>query len=113
MERGGRRRSLGRRITRRIDHALVAGAKKDIVISNKIYERPDRLVIYGWRQLDGKPIQPLTNVHVNWYVDYSHGIRLVKRTMTLDGKPRDLKFLLHDVKLNPLVSDEGPLEASY
>jgi len=60
-----------------------------------------------------KPIQPLTIVHVNWYVDYSHGIRLVKRSMTVDGKPRDLKFVLHDAKLSPLVSDEGAVEAGY
>ena len=71
------------------------------------------MAIYGWHKLDGSPIQPLTIVHKDMYVDYSHGIRLVKRAATVDGKPRDLKFLLHDAKLNSLVSDEGPVEAGY
>ncbi|HVJ84005.1 MAG TPA: hypothetical protein VM452_00095 [Caulifigura sp.] len=92
---------------------LIAGIKKDVVLTNRLSEKPNRVAIYGWHHPDGQPIQPLTTVHVNWYVDYSHGIRLVKRAMTVDGKPRDLKFLLHDRTLNPLVSDEGPIEAGY
>lgn len=92
---------------------LIAGIKKDVVLTNRLNEKVNRVAIYGWHSLDGKPIQPLTIVHVNWYVDYSHGIRLVKRAMTVDDKPRDLKFLLHDAKLSPLVTDEGPLEAGY
>ena len=86
---------------------LVAGAKKDIVISNKIYERPDRLVIYGWRQLDGQPIQPLTNVHVNWYVDYSHGVRLVRATVTTGGFRTPIEHILVDTYRCGLLSDEG------
>jgi hypothetical protein len=93
--------------------SLIAGIKKDVVLTNRLNEKANRVAIYGWHHHDGKPIQPLTIVHVNWYVDYSHGIRLVKRAMTVDGKPRDLKFLLHDAKLNSLVSDEGVIEAGY
>jgi len=39
---------------------LIAGIKKDIVISNKISAdpKPHRVAIYGWHQLNGKPIQP-------------------------------------------------------
>ncbi|QDT56039.1 hypothetical protein Pan44_40890 [Caulifigura coniformis] len=93
--------------------ALLAGIKKDVVLTNRLSEKPNRVAIFGWHFADGTPIQPLTIVHVNWYVDYSHGIRLVKRAMTVDGKPRDLKFLLHDARLHPLVSDEGVMEAGY
>jgi len=93
--------------------ALMAGIKKDVVLTNRLNEKANRVAIYGWHHADDTPIQPLTIVHVNWYVDYSHGIRLVKRAMTVDDKPRDLKFLLHDPKLHPLVSDEGPIEAGY
>jgi hypothetical protein len=89
--------------------ALVTGAKKDIVVSPRIFEKPNRLVIYGWRQLNGKPIQPLTNVHVNWYVDYSHGVRLVKAEMQLDGKPASIPKLLEDPDRCAIVSDEGPI----
>jgi len=44
------------------------------------------VAIYGWHKLDGKPIQPLYTGHVDWYVDYSHGIRLVSRTIYIDNK---------------------------
>ncbi len=57
---------------------LVAGIKKDVVASNRLAEKPKRVAIYGWHKLDGKPIQPLTIVHTERYVDYSHGIRLMK-----------------------------------
>lgn len=86
---------------------LTIGGKKDIVVSRKMYERPDRLVIYGWRQLNGQPIQPLTNVHVDWYVDYSHGVRLVRDEITIDGKPFKIADLLRDPERCTIVSDEG------
>jgi hypothetical protein len=89
---------------------LVTGAKKDIALSNKIHERPDRLVIYGWRQLDGQPIQPLTDVHVDWYVDYSHGVRLVRDEIVIDGQPCKIVDLLRDKDRAAIVSDEGPID---
>jgi hypothetical protein len=88
---------------------LVAGIKKDVVVTNRLGEKPNRVAIYGWHKLDGSPIQPLTIVHVNWYVDYSHGIRLMKRAVILDGKPRDVRAVLHAAELNGLLSDEGPI----
>jgi hypothetical protein len=88
---------------------LVAGIKKDIVVTNRLAEKPDRVAIYGWHKLDGKPIQPLTIVHVNWYVDYSHGARLMKRAVTVDGKPRDARHVLYSSDLCGLLSDEGPI----
>lgn len=90
--------------------ALTIGAKKDVVLSPRIFERPDRVAIYGWRQLDGTPIQPLTTVHVNWYVDYSHGVRLVSDTLQLDGKPTKITDLLRDESRCTIVSDEGPVD---
>ena len=67
---------------------LIAGIKKDVVITSKISrsKQPDRVAIYGWHQLNGRPIQPLYTGHVNWYVDYSHGIRLVYRKIKVNGK---------------------------
>jgi hypothetical protein len=88
---------------------LVSGVKKDIVLSNRIWEKPRRLALYGWHQDDGKPIQPLTIVHHDGYVDYSHGARLVKRMMLIDDKPRDLIDVLRDVNLATLVSNEDVL----
>ncbi len=93
---------------------MVAGHKKDIVISNIIYSDlkpsvPRPVVIFGWHRSDGIPIQPLYNGHVETYADYSHGIRLVQKTALLNGLPVDLEDVLSDPKLSVLASDEGPL----
>jgi hypothetical protein len=88
---------------------LVAGIKKDVVVSNRLAEKPNRVAIYGWHTPDGKPIQPLTIVHRDTYVDYSHGVRLVKRAVTVDGKPRDVRHVLYAADLCDLLGDEGPL----
>jgi hypothetical protein len=55
---------------------LIAGIKKDVVINGQVLrdKRPDRVAIYGWHKLDGKPIQPLYTGHFNGWVDYSQGI---------------------------------------
>jgi hypothetical protein len=89
---------------------LTIGAKKDIVLSPRTFERPNRVAIYGWRQLDGTPIQPLTTVHVNWYVDYSHGVRLVSDGLILDGRRIKIAELLRDPQRSAIVSDEGPID---
>lgn len=97
----------------RIETALgqiVSGIKKDVVLSNRLAEKANRVAIYGWHKIDGTPIQPLNVTHVNWYVDYSHGVRLIKRTVMVDGKPRDIRHVLHDPNLCSLLSDEGPIQ---
>lgn len=88
---------------------LTGGTKKDVVLSNKIYDpsRPGHVVIYGWHRLSGEPIQPLTNIHVNTYVDYSHGIRLLANHVLVDGDTTTLRALLQDPLLHTLVSDEA------
>lgn len=93
---------------RRLRKGLIAGIKKDVVITGQIPRdpRPDRVAIYGWHRLDGTPIQPLYTGHVNWYVDYSHGIRLVDRTIYVDGKPMDYIDVLKDTVLRGLLCDE-------
>jgi hypothetical protein len=93
---------------------LVSGIKKDVVLTNRLGERAKRVAIYGWHHPDGRPIQDLTTVHYNGYVDYSHGVRLVQREVLVDGRPRDIRHVLIDPVLHPLLSDEGPLtHASY
>ncbi len=89
---------------------LTVGAKKDVVLSPKIFERDDRVAIYGWRQLDGTPIQPLATVHVKWYVDYSHGVRLVRDQMTINDKSAGIAEVLQDPARAALLSDEGPIK---
>lgn len=89
--------------------ALLTGAKKDIVLTPRIFERPRRLAIYGWRQLDGTPIQPLTIVHHDGYVDYSHGVRLVRNAAIHGGKVYAVSDLLADPTRAAWVSDEGQM----
>jgi hypothetical protein len=87
---------------------LIAGIKKDVVISSKITRdpKPDRVAIYGWHKPDGKPIQPLYTGHVNWYVDYSHGIRLVAQSIVVEGKVMNYKDVLADPVFHQLICDE-------
>ncbi len=91
---------------------LVGGHKKDVIISNAIVANlkpsvPRPVVIYGWHQLNGVPIQPVYNGHGETYADYSHGIRLAQRQATLDSVPVTIESLLNDPVLWPLFSDEG------
>lgn len=92
--------------------ALVAGHKKDVVLTNALAQRPRQVAIYGWHQPNGKAIQGLSTVHENTYSDYSHGVRLVARTMIVDGKPMDIRDVMASPKLYGLVSDEGPLKVT-
>lgn len=89
--------------------AIVAGIKKDVVISNRLSERENRVAIFGWHYQDGKPIQPLTIVHVDWYVDYSHGVRPVRALVDVDGKLLRYDEILADPHLHGLLSDEGEI----
>ena len=93
---------------RRGRKGLIAGIKKDVVLSGKITRdaKPDREAIYGWHKPDGKPIQPLYTGHINWWVDYSHGIRLVYRTIWVDGKPMDYTEVLKSTVLKKILCDE-------
>lgn len=90
---------------------LVSGIKKDVVLTNLLALRPNRVAIYGWHQLNGQPIQPLTTIHHAAYVDYSHGVRLVKRAVIINNKTRDISAVLHSPQQSFLLSDEGPLES--
>ena len=89
---------------------LIAGIKKDVVLTNRLLEKSHRVAIYGWHQPDGRPIQPLTIVHADTYVDYSHGVRLMSRLVIVDNHPRTVLDVLKDNALCALLSDEGPLK---
>ena len=91
---------------------LRAGHKKDLVITSSLNESPKRVAIYGWHFPSGEPIQPLTTVHVDWYVDYSHGIRPVQGTIKVDGADMPYQAVLGDPKLHVLLSNEGVMSNS-
>ena len=89
---------------------MIAGHKKDIVLSNALEQESHRLAIYGWHTLEGKPIQSLSTYHGDWYSDYSHGTRLIGKNMLIDGHVHEVEAVLKDEELAPLLSDEGPLQ---
>lgn len=86
---------------------LVAGCKKDVVISKRMLETPGRTAIYGWMLADGSVVQSLSLIHDDRFLDYVQGVRLVDRRLFVDGRDVDILDALADEKLAPLVSDEG------
>ena len=93
---------------RRGRKGLIAGIKKDVILTSRILaaSRPNRVAIYGWHHLDGSPIQPPYTGHVKYYVDYSHGIRLVYRKININGTWMDYTEILRDETLRRLLCDE-------
>jgi hypothetical protein len=91
---------------------FVSGLKKDVVVTNQLSEHAQRVAIFGWHYTNGAPIQPLYTGHVDWYVDYSHGIRPVRRWMRVDGTPRSFEQILSDPQHRDLLSDEGEITVS-
>jgi hypothetical protein len=87
--------------------SLLAGQKKDLVITNQLRIKPDRVAIYGWQKPDGEPIQPLSTVHEAEYADYSHGVRLISTSAYVNGERRSLYDLLEDPRLASMLSKEG------
>jgi hypothetical protein len=93
---------------------LVAGIKKDIILSSRIAKQPGKVVIYGWHKPDGKPIQPVYSGHVDWYVDYSHGIRLINNQVLIDGKTALFSEVLKNPVLYRIFSNESqPMEQPF
>lgn len=96
---------------------FISGLKKDIVLSwhSDVPELSNKVFIYGWYYPDGRRIQPLYVHHVNWYSDYSHGVRLIYRTIRIDGKEYDMRKVLEDPNLYLLLNrQERPMQrAAY
>lgn len=86
---------------------LTAGHKKDVVNSLRLVNKPLKVAIYGWHQLNGAAIQPLSTVHEATYADYSHGCRLIGETVLVDGLSYSVDSLLRDPIFYKLLSDEG------
>ena len=86
---------------------LRSGHKKDVIISN--IWKPGKVVIYGWHRPDETYIQPKSNIHGDFYVDYSHGIRLVGPNMEVDGQSMSVEDVLKSPEYAPLLSSEGPI----
>lgn len=96
---------------------LVSGHKKDVVLTNRLFTHPGHIAIYGWHQLNGDPIQPLSTIHGARYADYSHGIRLVYQQAWIKGQDcpeqncpgqfRPIVEILQDPALAPVLTYES------
>ena len=86
---------------------IISGIKKDIVITDQLNNKPDRVAIYGWYKLNGKPIQPLYTGHVNWYADYSHGTRLIYKKIRINGKWFEHSTVFKDPVLRKILTNEA------
>jgi hypothetical protein len=88
---------------------LRAGHKKDVVLTNELLLESNKgnVAIYGWFNLDGTVIQGLNpSGHIGTYVDYSHGLRMVKNKCFLNGEPTTLHKVWSDPNYFHLASDE-------
>ena len=95
---------------------IIAGHKKDIIISNKIYSPDrnyDRVVIYGWHLSENHPIQPVYNGHNAKYADYSHGVRFISKIVLLNGDSTKIEDILKNPNMASLLSDEGVISKPY
>jgi hypothetical protein len=99
---------------KRIPGELITGHKKDVVISIGLLTHPNNVAIVGWWYPSGQMIQPLNYVsHDRYYKDYSHGIRLVNRMVTINGQWYDVYDVLRNETLAPFISDEGAFDATH
>ena len=100
----------------RMADKIIAGHKKDIILSIKIYDKnrtSDKVIIYGWHKAENDPIQPVYGGHAASYADYSHGLRFISNEAMLNGKPVKLDTILSDVTFSELLSDEGVIKRPY
>jgi hypothetical protein len=90
---------------------LVAGHKKDVVLTKELVTKKNKVAIYGWFYSNGKVIQNLNSQdHDASYSDYSHGGRLIYRKVFINDQECDLYDVMKDKTLSYLVSDEGPFD---
>ena len=103
---------------------LVSGMKKGVVVAN--FYKVGKVLLFGWYRpppapdvfddgrpmgtIDRQPIQPKSNVHGDFYVDYSHGIRAIAPLATVNGQVMRTEDLYRHPTLSRLVSNEGPVK---
>ncbi len=85
---------------------LASGHKKDVVLTNNLWEKPGRVAIYGWHKPDGEPIQGLSTFHGARYADYSHGVRLISQAVLINGEYRSILDVLENPSLAPAFTYE-------
>ncbi|MFH1761346.1 MAG: hypothetical protein ABIA63_09630 [bacterium] len=93
----------------RYECEIIAGHKKDLVLTNRLQRMRKRVAIYGWHRKEDDPIQPLSTAHTDDYADYSHGVRLISSRVWLDGNFYSIYDILKQKSLAPALTYEGCL----
>jgi len=93
------------------DGVLVAGQKKDLIVSRYLEGHPGGLDFYGLFDANGTP-QQRSPAHENTYVDYSHGVRFISQDVMVNGKPMRYDDVLADPQFAGLLSYEGPVRTA-
>ena len=105
---------------------LVAGHKKDVVISRRLHADPNKVAFHGFYDSKGYPHEPCyenfdrapkptcdkespTTAHHRRFSDYSQGVRLVNPWMVVNGERKKVADVLADKDLSLLISSEGPI----
>lgn len=92
---------------------LIAGHKKDIIVSRYAVNNPSKLDYYGFFRASGRAIQNAGGgAHDNTYVDYSHGVRFINDTVYLNGQPASYRAILANPQYAGLISNEGAYNSS-
>ncbi|WP_421775036.1 hypothetical protein [Gracilimonas sp.] len=92
---------------------LIAGHKKDLVVTNRLAERTGRVAIYGWHYAVDDPIQPVSTVHSEDYEDYSHGVRLLYPVAEVNGKIIELKKLINHPEWDGVFTKEKHIDIEF
>jgi hypothetical protein len=102
---------IDRQLAGQSQDALVAGHKKDIIISRYAETHPSRLDFYGFFDANGKAIQGAHGgPHEDTYVDYSHGARFISQDVIVNGHHMSYDDVLRDPQLAGLLSDDGAFD---
>lgn len=108
---------------------LVAGHKKDVVLSRGLHSNSNRIAFHGFYDGQGVPFEPCREpghslpgckqlpAHAHSgerrFCDYAQGVRLVSDLMIVDGQQISMRNVLVDPQRAWLLSAEGPIDPPH
>jgi hypothetical protein len=108
---------------------LVAGHKKDVVVSRGLHSNSNRIAFHGFYDGQGLPFEPCREpghtppgckelpAHAHSgerrFCDYAQGVRMVADLMIVDGEQISMRKVLVDPQRAWLISAEGPIDPPH